>query len=60
VDTTGGAQTRQEAEVVQVSAWLPRGLVRSVEALAIDALSTVSETVEELLLEALVRRAGLR
>ncbi len=50
---------RQEAEErVRLTAWMPRGVIRNVEEMAIEELSSTSHVFEELVLEALARRAG--
>lgn len=47
-------------ERVPLMAWLSRGVARNVEDLAIEELASTSQVMEELILEALVRRAGIR
>ena len=53
------AGVRQEAEErVAVTVYWKRGVVRSVEATAVDLETTTSALSERLVVEALVRRAG--
>lgn len=54
-----GAERWQEAEqIVATKLWLPRGLLRNLETLAVEELASTSDVAEDLLLEALARRAG--
>lgn len=56
MDAMVGGEWQEAEQVVQVAIWLPRGLARNLESLAVETRGNRSAVVEDLLLKELLSR----